>query len=507
MPNLAISQTIATAVEDRFLQADRKAMELLDVLKRYTVSDNYVRQDGGYTTTGVRQITNWVITGAKFGEVERNVAEDGRLWIQLTANGGNWDIEIFNDSALSAKVCQALDIADGANFTLVEQNSSGMTGSGTLCAAAAAIGDPTYSIQVYPSWADMDAQVCDGTQLEDAQIKAEHAAFNAAAASALQGLITRLKGLNEGGGTRALLSRVWQAGAGFVSKTTTSDEGAITVSVDGAFERMRQNHAANTTVQKVAVNTIAAAAASYGSTNVGSSAATLGTPGPNFEPGLIQFVCTKEGPEYDEIEFTGTFTPSDGIGAKTGANKLRVDKTWDDPDIPLSISLRPGYTLTGDDGDGTDVAAVSNITAITGLNADNSDGGKLYGLVSGSAGAWVYSFYADSGHTSLVAQSAAVAAGASFSATSRNRSNVTVGWKAGSSPAAADAFVIDYKPHKAGTSTLAPDSFTIAITRTAKGRIQEATREFHGWKMNQGSSPTLPDTLLDKGGAHFDGNP
>lgn len=506
MPDYAVSQTVASAHFDRLLQPDRKAALIEDVLDLFESTAPRVRQDGGLVA-GVRMITAWVISGVNLSDLSKNTDASGRLWVRVTANGGNWDIHVYKALSAASEVMTATNVAAGAAATLAEANSSGMSGTCLLGSNAATIAADTYSLQLFLGFAEMDRQIYNGVHQEDGELLAAQQALNTQIVRALDGLLTACNRSPESASFRKQMGRLWYVDPAlpYKSEATEIDEGAVTVTPDSALERLRQNWAANTTVQKVAVTTIAAGSASYAGSNSGASTATLGSPGPNLEPGTVQAVCVVEGPSFDDIAFDVSFVPTDGKGAIRAKNRLTVSKTWDDPNIPISISLRPTYLLSGDDGDGTDVAAASSITAMTGLDADNSDDGKLYGLVSGTSGAWVYKFYSDSSRSLLVAQATAVAANAAFQATSRNKSGVTVGWVAGSAPADGDTFAIDMQPHKKGTSTTAPDSFTIAITRSALGRIQDTARRYHGWKYHQASSPTFADTFLARGSLFLDG--
>lgn len=507
MPNQAVSQTVASAQFDRFLQPDRKASLLEDLFYLFSTNTAYVRQDGGYTTAGVRMLTAWSLSGVNLSDLDKNVAADGRLWIRVTANGGNWDIHIYKALAAASEVATATNVAAGAVATLTAANSSGLTGSCTLAASIAAIANDTYSIQVFLGFGQMDRQILNGLHQEDASILDEQLALNTACADALAGLMAQCNRSAESAKMLEQLGRLWVVNPriGFLAKTVVNDDGVVSVTVDGVFERFRQNWEDNTTVQKVAVTTIAAAAASYDAGNQGTSTAVLGSAGPNLEPGTIQAVCVEDGPSFDEVRFRVTFQPTDGTGPVDGKELLTVGKAWDDPDIPVSISLTFGYLLADDDGDGTDVAATTQITTMTGLTEDNSDNGKLYGKVVASGASFIYKFYEDSARTLLVAQSTAVAAATAFSATQQNRSGITIGWKSGTAPADADLFSIATRPHKKGDSTNAPDQFTIAITRSALGRIQDTARRYHGWKYHQASSPTFADTFIQRGSLFIDG--
>lgn len=510
MPNLALSQATATAHFDRWLHPDRMAIQLMDLVNLYTIAGVYVRQDGGFTTAGVRQITSWSLTGAVLGETGRNTDASGRLYVRITANGGNWDIHVYKALAAASEVMTATAVAAGATATLAAANSSGLSGTCVLGASPAAIANDTYSLQLYLDWPTYLKQVADGTQAEDGEIRNAVQTLVSKVGATLKGLVASLNRINEGGAYLQQMRRIWQAGAegdaGFLAKSATADaDGTVTVTADGAFERMRYNWAANTTVQKVAVNTIAAASATEQISGGGDIAVTFGTPGPNLEPGLLEAVCVEA--TLPDQKFRVTFTPTDGTGQKTGKNLLVVGAVWDDPEIPIQISAVNVYALVDTNGDGVaNLAAASNFS-FQGVTSDNTDDGLLYWTITASGGSWIVAFYSDSSRTLKVAQSPATATGAVFTATPQNRSGLTVTGKVGSGPTTTRTGTMDMQPLKAGTSTTAPDKFTSAITRSAHGIIQDCARDFHGWKLNDGGSPTFPDTFLAKGAQFIDGNP
>ncbi|HVY62228.1 MAG TPA: hypothetical protein VHF22_11280, partial [Planctomycetota bacterium] len=77
--------------------------------------------------------------------------------------------------------------------------------------------------------------------------------------------------------------------------------------------------------------------------------------------------------------------------------------------------------------------------------------------------------------------------------------------KAGSAPADGDTWSVDTHPHKKGTSATSPDQFTVTVTQSAKGKIQDAMRRYHGGRLHSTGSPTFPDAFLFKGSQLIDG--
>lgn len=507
MADLGVSQATATAHFDRWLQADRKALQLQDLVNLFTTSKAYVRQDGGYTTAGARMLTEFDLSGIKLGDNGRNTDADGRLWVRITANGGNWDVALYKAKTAQAadKVAEFTNVAAGATGTFAAANSSGITGTAKLGSSVAAIAADTYSIQVFLGWAEYDRQVFAGTQQEDGELLAVHSARNVAIGRAIAGLVSGLNRLNEGPEHLKQMARIWQVppDIGFLDKRVENNDDVISTLINGAFELMRINWNDNTTVQKVPVTTLAAGARSYANPSGGVVVATPGTVGPNLEPGLVQAVVVED--ELPNQRYRVTFTPSDGTGPIIGRGLLTVGKVWDDPDLPVQLTVVNTYAKTGD-GSNLHLAAASSFSFVN-PTRDNTDDGLLYWKVVSSGSNWIIEFYSDSNRTKKVAQSPATAASGAFSATQQNRSGLTVSGTVGSAPVNGTTGTIDMQPVKKGNSTTAADQFYFSITRSAKGKIQEATREFHGWKLNQGSSPTFADTFIEKGSAFIDGNP
>lgn len=507
MPNAAVAQGDATDHFDRWLQPDRKAALLLDIFRLFTESKVYVRQDGGYTSAGARMITDWDLKGIILSETSRNADADGRLWIRITANGANWDIDVYKAKAAGAgnKVLSATNVAAGATITFSAANSSGISGTAKLGSSVAAIAGDTYAVQIWLGFPQMDRQVYDGEHQEDGELLAASAELNAEIADALRGVIDSLNQLAESEPFNKITGRIWKIppGLGFLDKKPDENDDVISVVVDGVYERLRQNWKDNATVQHVKKTTLAASAVTYESGNLGLGTLTVGTLGENLEPGLVQLTCIEDDLP-GATRFRVTFTPDDGSGDVIGARLLTLSKVWDDPDIPVQLTLAPTYTKTGADAQ---IAPVADIASITGLTKQNSDDGKLYFKIVASGASFIYEFYSDSSRTKLVAKSPAVAAATAFTATQQNRSGLSVSWKSGTAPTAGTTGDVDINPFKKSTSTTAADQMRFSVTRSTKGKIQEYQREFHDWKLNSDASPVFADTFVEKSGPFIDGNP
>lgn len=513
MPNHAVSQADATAHADRFVQPLRKATLLQDIANLFRRSDVFVRQDGGYTSAGVRQLTGITVRGVVLSEEGRNVDADGRIWVRVTANGGNWDWEFFKAKGADPGdlIASDDDVADGAAVAATEENDSGISIDATSAAAVAAIAGDTYSLQCWVGEPAYDRQIHDQSEQEDGALLNAALAFNVQVADSMDAAIKEAvrAGISENADLALLTERLWKISSGlpFLQKTPSNDDGVVTVLITGLFQQLYQNWKDNSSgggVQKVASTTLSAGSPSYASTNQGVGVLTVGTLAPYLEPGQLTLVCVNDDAP-GAPRFRVAFAPSDGTGAKVGAQELTLYKAWDDPEIPIALTLRPTWSKSGD-GSNLHLAAVSAIAGVTNLLASNSDDGVLYWKVVAAGGStFIFKFYKDSSRTQLVAQSPAVAAAAAFTATQQNNSGLTLSYQAGSAPVDATVGSLDIQPFKKGTSELSPDQIDVAITRSALGRLQDAAREYLSYRFNQGSSPTFPDTFVAKGGAFFDG--
>lgn len=506
MPNIAVSQADATAHFDRWLMPDRKAQFLRDAFKLFSSSAILMRHDGGYTAAGARMIASLTLVGVVLAEALRNTDADGRLWVRVTANAGNWDVLFYKAKTAQAgdKVAEAINVAASATGSVVQGNSSGITGSITLGASIAAIANDTYSIQCWPGFNAQDRGVFDQKQLEDGEMLDASLDFNASVAASLSDMITAAAALTESDPWNRLTGRIWKIprSLNFLNKEVRNNNDAIEVTVDGIMERLRQNWKDNTTEQKVSPTTLAASAVTYESTNLGVGVLTVGAIGENFEPGLVQLTCAEDD-NPSAPRFTVTFTPDDGTGDLIGQQKLTLFKVWDDPEIPIQLSLVPTFAKSGDGGN-VNLAVVADLSSISGMTAANSDDGVLYWKVRQSGAAFIFEFYSDSSRTKKVAQSPAVAAATVFTATPQNFSGLSISWKSGSAPVDLAVGSVDIQPFKKGSSGTPPDQMRFSVTRSAKGRIQEAMRENHAWKLWGEAGPTFADTFIDKGGAFFD---
>lgn len=99
-----------------------------DELKRDDIIVDEFWDPNGY-------LTNWVLTGI---DLFANTDVAGLLYVEISANAANWDVELFTDVPRTVLVSKATNIAAGATGPLVEQNDSGISGTVDLDAGIAA---------------------------------------------------------------------------------------------------------------------------------------------------------------------------------------------------------------------------------------------------------------------------------------------------------------------------------------------------------------------------------
>ncbi len=491
MPNPAISQTEADRLFDRVLHALRKAEAVRELKERFESSDAKVIEWGDVNDN----TTTWDLSGVELGV---NTDAAGRIFVRVTgagpftvkgykATGGGGSDEMFTGSG-----------AADATVTLTAANSSGISGSVVLGSSPTADTSDNHKLRVLPGFDEHDRHVFDGAEDEDGKLRSAHQTFNESVVNSLQSLEDQAVALLESELAQDFISRVIKAASeDTLSKVINVDDDVVTLSVTGVVEDLREAMEDNTTEQKVAVTTLAAGSVTYDSGNSGAGTLTIGAVNPNLVPGTVTVKCSNESiPE----RFTVSFRPDQAFADKiTGQQDLVVGKGWIDPDLNISLTLNRTYDKNSTDGSNLEVAAVADITGVTGLSLDESDDGVLYGKIVANGSNWDVEFYKASGRTTadLVAKATNVATGAVFTATQQNRSGLSIGWKVGSGPTNGNTFELDTNPFKVGPPA---DVMTFAITRSAKGEIQDAWREHMGWYLHQGASPTIPDTLLQRGG-------
>lgn len=460
--------------------------------------------------------TGWTLTGVVPGV---NTDANGKLYVRFVADGGDWDVSVYKATGAGGGdlVASANAVADGAVATLAADNSSGISGSVTLDATVTADATDTHILECFIDWPTYSRSILDGSQAEDTEIKKALDTAYTSVASSIRAARQALASVLNAAAVRSLIARITKTEAtqAFLTKGVSVDEGLVTLDVSGAAEDLRDAMQDNTTEQKVAVTTLTAGSVTADSGNAGLGTLTVGAISPNMVPCKVIATCVDEGMPDEEFEITAL--SSDGKTSLKGRSRLRVGREWNDPDLGVSLTLSRTYDKNSTDGTNVQVAAVSFITGVTGITADNSDDGTLYGKSVANGGTWNFEFYKASGLTAadLVAKATAIAADGLFTATPSNQSGLQVGWKAGSTPTNGGTWQLDVNPFKKKRVGQGGDRFEFDISRSAKGAWQEAARKQFdrrivappatttGWYFHQGSGPTIPDSTLKRNATLF----
>lgn len=451
--------------------------------------------------------SQWDLTGVIPGV---NTDTNGKLYVRLVANGGDWDITIYKATGGGGgnAVCAATAVADGATATLTASNSSGITGTVVLDATVAGDVTDTHILWCFTALPTYAASVFDKTEQEDSAIEADLKAAFTQAANLIQQARTAIANVAKKPAFLGYMARILKVdkSQGLLNPTTENDDGVVTLTVTGLIEDLRDCMVNNTSggalEQHVPANTLASGSVTYPTGNSGKGVLTAGTPAQNMVTGRVMLKCADQ--TMPDEEFDVTFESDDGETSLKGQNRLRVGKAWTDPRIQVALTLARTYAKTGDAGN-ADVAAATGCT-FTGVTSDNSDDGVLYGKVTGSAGNWTYSFYKASSRLAadLVAQASGIAANGAFVATQQNHSGLTVSWTAGSGPTTGNTWSIDCQPWKTASTGTPADQMYFAITRSSvRSEWMEQIRELFEWYVNDDASPTIPEAVLTRGADLF----
>lgn len=491
MPNPARSQTEFTDLFARILHPLRKAEIIDEVIDRFESSRTQVVETGDFNAN----LTDWDLSGVVVGT---NTDSAGRIFVRVTG-AGPYAVTLYKATGGGSgdKVAEDTSVAAGAVATFVEANSSGITGTATLASSVTADVTDNHRLRCFPGMNAMDRSVFDDTEDEDGILRELHARFNRTVVQTLKALRSRAVGLLQARDMVKYIGTVVKSGDTVaLNRTTSVDDGQVSLTVTGILEDLREAMEDNTTPQSVAVSTLAAGSVTYDSGNTGSGTLAVGAIGTNLEPGLVIVKCVNE--TIGSEKFEVTFRPDDKFSPELkGINNLQVGKGWNDPNINVSLTLSRTYDKNGTDGTNLEVAAASGVS-VTGITSSNSDDGNLYGKIVANGSNWDIEFYKASGRTDadLVAKATNIATGAVFTATQQNRSGLSIAWTAGSGPTNGNTFELDVNPWKVGPPS---DVMSFAITRSAKGEIQDAWRRYTGWKLEQSGSPTVTEAEFTRG--------
>jgi hypothetical protein len=455
-------------------------------------------------------------------DVGVNTSAEGYLYVRLVANGGDWDVEFYKAAGGGGSdlMAKATAVADGAVATLAEQNSSGLTGSVTLDASVVAEADDVHKLKVFN---DFKLQV-DNHFDKDIERDGEMEQVMLRTLDRVESLARSAEGAAVDAFSEMLRLQLGPAcksgSTSDLTKSPTTDDGAVSVAFSGLLEDLRLGMKNNTSggavPQEVVKAVLSVGTTTYESGNIGTGTTTPpATVYEHQEGGTWSFTCSSA--TIGAQEFTAKFAPSDASRAHLvyeSPIKLRVKKEWRDAGISAGgdaprigiKSLTVDYVRTITNTTGTPFSVTATDWSETGESADNTDSGVLYLEVEANGANWDISFYSDSNKPSsaLVAKATGIASSASFTAAERNRSGLTVTGKMASSPAAGNDATVDLNVFDTdGRTDGDPDRFEIAITETSIGKGQIFFAEAYQYYANSDTSggETVDEDYWQRGGS------
>lgn len=439
---------------------------------------------GSLTLTGV-------VTGV-------NTDNLGRLYVRLTADGGDWDVHIYKATGAGGgdEVASTNATADGATATLTAQNSSGIGGSVTLVASVSAVADDTCIVQTFVDFRALAREFLDGSYPKDSNTLALLVgAYDQVEAALEQGLVAMRAA------AAAWATQLGQSGPEFTGQSFAaliSDEqvqgtsGEVTRRRTGALpfisEAMEDEGTAGE--QDVVRRVVAAGAGSFDGANTGLGAVASHTPLEHCPVGVWTFECERgaDTGHGGAERFSGRLKIEDTDEEVTFSG-LVVNQPWSGPRGFGPITLTRTHSKTND-GSNNNFAAASG-AVVTGETSNNTDNGTLHITIAANGSNFDISFYKSSNKTTgdLVAQALNVATSAAFTATPKNGSGLTIAWTAGGSIGASTTITFSLNFFVTQNGDGVPDRFTVttSVTGTA-GLAQETIGEELGYALNSDAS-------------------
>jgi len=430
----------------------------------------------------------------------RNTDEEGRLWLRITGSSPTATVSLYSATGASGLVAEATgNVSDGGIATLTEQNSSGLTATLQMPSTIATIAADTAYFKVLIDYQKELDLLWDGTGGDDQHSKSDAKAMLDALASGLESLITgpvatfenrlMINGgeENEKPQVRGNLKSV---ASDLFSETETPNGSNVTRPISGLYVDYSRAMAAETTgsTQDIAQRTVARAAATFESTNVGAGAVASGTaeqrcPAADWTARCISGLGNGGGGS-EEFEVTLSVTAEDREVTYSG---WFVEATFELPEGGGEVTITRTYSKNGTDATNVQVGTAATFDSIVGATEDNTDSGTLYGKLVSNASNWDVEFYSDSGRvTTLVAKVVNVATSATnVEATEQNSSGLTsIIFDVGSAPTNGGTFEIDLQFFFIGDTDSDADSFTFATTETSSGVYAKALAEIDGRQLN-----------------------
>lgn len=486
--------------------------ELRELSDKFTRSREQMRIEHTFPTFADAGAT---VAGADPGN---NMTAEGRVYVRLTGNAGARVVSWYSTTGGSGLVAQSVAAADGSSVTMVEQNSSGLSGTWKIPASGGNTAGDELSFLVFVDYGTRLKRVFTESDsvIDDKDSKAVMRELYAQAAAAIDAAKSALIA----GLSRALLSNgsanPVAAGNEFVQggetslQTDTPDEDSSNNIVrvrGGLFEAYQAAMADETTgsAQSVVQRVPSASAGSFSGTGQGTLAAH--TPGEACPASTWTFECVDDtiGSETFNVR---VFFSKDGDERVETHSGLVVGKTWAGPHEFGPVSLVRTLAKTGDGSD-LNLAAASG-AAVTGETSGNTGAGTLHWRIDDNGSNWDISFYKSAaeattgGTTGLVAKATNIATAAAFTASQQNSSGLSVVWTAGSAPVDTTTGTLALQTFKTSNANGVQDKFVVTVTiAAAPGLIQTTIAEEIAGSPSLNSaavtSETIPDNYMKQG--------
>lgn len=416
-------------------------------------------------------------------------------------------VSLYTATGAGGLVAQGIGAYPLASLALTAQNSSGLSATVVVGSLSGSEAVDTHYLTVFIDFIAVSRAVFDGSQPEHGSLASDYRDALVATKAALVAQIDALQTVM----TTFLGTRVRRTiGSGHLElinlATSSTPTGAITTDYSGVLEDLRADMADETSpaAQTILRSLLAAAGAVFAVTNDGQ--ATLS--GPSLtefaHPGVITGTCVESTFGKEQFALSQAVTRTNSV--LSAADVLTIDQAYASPDLGIAaMTLKRLLTLSS--GSANDFGSMGS-WILTGLASGNVDSNqRLYpkviaGVIDPSK--WIQQLYSASSRTSasLVAQSDEAASSATgVLLTEQNGSGLAGVVAIGSAPTAAHAGTIACNGfQKQNSSKNVADSWTVTISQTSVGEIQDLVRVLLSYQLNSASSsPTIPDGFAAAG--------
>ncbi len=494
----------------RFLGREVAGMFLASLYELQAIEDRYSRQ-----RTPVLVLNdvhdNHVPGGVKLVGVDLgvNTSPDGFDFVRITGAADPRTVSLYRAPGGVARSLVARGQGNaGSVVVLAPQNKSGLSGSWELPGNVTEDVNDMLRLFPAPDWPVRLKQTWDGTVEKDVRSQDEFLAAMEGVASLLRDAqLIMLEALT------AFAIRLGNRGADFLQATSTS---LVTDSArrggSGSVSRRRVGFLADLSramkaesvagEQSVARRVVKALPAVFAPGNRGKGKVAAHAPREFCPRARWIFKCSRgQGTGlggFEEFECTAKVLGEDRQFSFGG---VRIKQSFSGPDGIGPFVLERVYTKDGDPNDENLLRAVGVTTS--GERSGNTEAGVLHWEAKERGGLFEISFYrsAKRARGDLVARAEGIAARASFQATERNASGLTVNWSAGAQPQDGAVGTLDCNFFVVENAAGVPDEFVIETSIASEGLIQKLLVQHAGGHLNSvlPGQATIPDDFVRAG--------